>query len=120
MSSFLCAEAVRQDPEEAGAAAVQGPPPPPAPPRLPADPAGPAAPEGRAHLALQASSLLCQLPAPSGLKDAESGPRRRRGSHTVRSPVKTVGQSALNSSLCLRDSADFSPGPDSRRARCEE
>lgn len=34
--------------------------------------------------------------------------------------MKTVGQSALNSSLCLRDSADFSPGPDSRRARCEE
>lgn len=34
--------------------------------------------------------------------------------------MKTVGQSALNSSLCLRDSADFSLGPDSRRARCEE
>lgn len=34
--------------------------------------------------------------------------------------MKTVGQSALNSSLCLRDSVDFSLGPDSRRARCEE
>ena len=34
--------------------------------------------------------------------------------------MKTVGQFALNSSLCLRDSANFSLGTDSRRARPDE
>lgn len=34
--------------------------------------------------------------------------------------MNTVGQFALSSSLCLRTSADFSLGTDSRRARCDE
>lgn len=119
-SSFLCTEAVRLHPEEAGAAAVQGPSHPPSPACLPADSACAAGREGGTQLGLQASSIFCPFPAPSGLKDAESGSKWGRGSHTLRSTVKTVGQFALNSSLCLRDSANFSLGTDSRRARCDE
>lgn len=70
--SCLCTEAVCWHPEETGAAAVEGSPYPPSLACPPTDPACPGVQEGGAQLGLQAASLLCTLPEPSGLKDAKA------------------------------------------------
>lgn len=85
-------EVVCWHPEEAGAATVEGSPPPPSPACPPADPACPGLQEGGAQLGLQASSLLCTFPEPSGLKDAKSGSKPGPRSRASGSTVKTVGQ----------------------------